>query len=79
MGLEGDALRVRTADGSVLITRIQQENEVEENGADWFVRKRHRRGLRFDTVDEALARYALGLGPEPPDPEPGKTGEGERS
>jgi methionyl-tRNA formyltransferase len=79
MGLEGDALRVRTADGSVLITRVQQEHEVEESGADWFVRKGHRRGMRFDPVDAALARYALGLGPAPPDPASTKTGEGEIS
>jgi len=79
MGLEGDALRVRTADGSVLITRVQQEHEAEESGADWFVRKGHRRGTRFDPVDAALARYALGLGPEPSDPASTETGEGERS
>ncbi len=65
MGLEGDAVSVRTAGGSVLLTRVQQEHEAEEPAAAWFVRKGHRRGLLFEKVDPDIANWALGEGPRP--------------
>jgi methionyl-tRNA formyltransferase len=79
MGILGEALRVRVSGGSVLITRLQQEDEVEEDGAGWFIRKGHRRGRQFDPVDPALARYALGLGPRPEALEKGDTVKGDRA
>ncbi len=65
MGLEGDAVRVRAAGGSVLLTRVQQEHEAEEPAAAWFVRKGHRRGLVFERVEPDIASWALGKGPRP--------------
>jgi len=65
MGLEGDAVRVRVAGGSILLTRVQQEHEAEEPAAAWFVRKGHRRGLAFEKVEPEIASWALGEGPRP--------------
>jgi methionyl-tRNA formyltransferase len=65
MGLEGDAVRVRVASGSVLLIRVQQEHEAEEPAAAWFVRKGHRRGLVFAKVEPEIACWALGEGPRP--------------
>ena len=78
MGMEGDAVRVRVAGGSVLITRLQQEHEAEESAASWFVRKGHRRDLAFDPVEPDILRWARGEGPRPTyvpwiDPAPGET------
>jgi hypothetical protein len=65
MGLEGDAVRVRTRGGSILLRRVQAEHEAEEEAASWFVRKGLRRGLSFDPVDPAWARFARGEGERP--------------
>ena len=78
MGMEGDAVRVRVGGGSVLITRLQQENEAEEAAAAWFVRKGHRRDLVFDPVKPDILCWARGESPRPAyvpwlDPAPGET------
>ena len=60
LGGDGEALRVGTSDGSVRITRVQEDGGPEESGASWLRRCGPGR-RRFDPVDEKESRRALGL------------------
>ena len=63
LGCEGKALRVGTGGvGSLRLLRVQEEGGTEEDAASWYRRRRLDPGRRFDPVDEATARWALGLG-----------------
>jgi methionyl-tRNA formyltransferase len=62
---EGKGLRVGTGGGSLRLLRVQEEGAEEEDAASWYRRRRIAPGTRFDPVDEATARWALGLGPAP--------------
>jgi methionyl-tRNA formyltransferase len=59
-GVDGEALRVATRDGSIRITRVQEDGGPEETGASWLRRCGAGR-RRFDPVDEKESRRALGL------------------
>lgn len=65
LGLDGEAVRVQTGEGPILVTRVQQEHEEEESGAAWFARRGLRDGMSFDAEDPALLRWARGEGPRP--------------
>ena len=65
LGCEGKALRVGTGAASLRLLRVQEEGANEEDAASWFRRRRVAPGMRFDPVDEATARWTLGLGPTP--------------
>jgi len=58
---------VGTADGSVLLTAMSDEGTPPEPAWSWARRAGLRPGARFDPVDEATSRWALGLGPAPAD------------
>jgi methionyl-tRNA formyltransferase len=70
LGIEGDALRVGTLSGSLLVTEVQEEGMEEMSGAHWYDRRRPPANARFASVDPETARWALGLGPRPTNPEP---------
>jgi methionyl-tRNA formyltransferase len=63
LGCEGRALRVGTGVGSLRLLRVQEEGAAEEDAASWCQRRHVAQGMRFDPVDEATARWALGLEP----------------
>jgi len=63
LGLEGTAVRVGTRGGSLRILRVQEDRGVEETAGSWYRRRALAPGARFDPVDEATARWALGLAP----------------
>jgi methionyl-tRNA formyltransferase len=65
LGCEGRALRVGTGGGSLRLLRVQEEGTNEEDAASWYRRRRVAPEMRFDAVDKATARWALGLGPAP--------------
>ncbi len=60
LGADGEAVRVSACDGSIRVTHVQEDGSPEESGASWW-RRRGWAGGRFDPVDKALARRALGL------------------
>jgi methionyl-tRNA formyltransferase len=65
VGVEGDAVRVGTGDGSVLVTEASVGDGVPGPAAGWFSQSGLTPGAAFDPVDPAVARWALGLGPRP--------------
>jgi methionyl-tRNA formyltransferase len=65
LGYAGDAVRIATAGGSVLVTAMSAEGADPEPAAAWASRAGLRPGDEFDAVDAATAAWALGLGPKP--------------
>jgi methionyl-tRNA formyltransferase len=61
MWLEGAGVRVGTRGGSILITEAGDDAGYPEPAAAWFTRRGFVPGSRFDDVDEATARWAMGL------------------
>jgi methionyl-tRNA formyltransferase len=58
---DGHAVRVATADGSLLVTAMSDPGSLPQPAPDWGRRNGMRPGDQFDEVDEATARWALGL------------------
>jgi methionyl-tRNA formyltransferase len=56
---------VGTADGSVRVTAMSDAGSPPEPARLWARRNGLRPGASFGAVDEATARWALGLGPDP--------------
>ncbi len=56
---------VSTADGSVCVTAMSDAGSPPEPACLWARRNSLRPGASFGAVDEATARWALGLGPGP--------------
>src|SRR6185436_2532033 len=68
LGLEGDALRIAARDGSLRVTRVQDEGAAEVGAREWLARHAAESAmgpLRFDPIDAAVARWARGEGPRP--------------
>jgi methionyl-tRNA formyltransferase len=65
VGAEADGVRVGTGTGSLVVTRVSDEDGPEESGAGWYRRLRLAPGAQFAAVDEATSRWVLGLGPQP--------------
>jgi methionyl-tRNA formyltransferase len=65
LGCDDLGLRVGTADGALLITALSSDGSRSESALSWANRNGVAAGDRFDPVDSATARWALGLGPDP--------------
>jgi methionyl-tRNA formyltransferase len=63
--VEGDAMRVGTDGGSILVTEVSVDDGPPEPAAKWCSRAGIVPGTAFDPVDPAVARWARGLGPRP--------------
>jgi methionyl-tRNA formyltransferase len=65
LGIDEHAVRVGSADGSLLVTAMSDPGAPPEPAPAWARHAGLRPGDRFDEVDEATAAWALGLGPAP--------------
>jgi methionyl-tRNA formyltransferase len=65
LACDESGLQVGTADGSLLVSSLSDEGDSPEPALSWARRNGLDAGDRFDPVDPATARWALGLGPEP--------------
>jgi methionyl-tRNA formyltransferase len=65
LGYDADGVRVRTMDGSLLITAMSDAGAGPSPAARWARERGIRAGDRFRAVSPATARWALGLGPRP--------------
>ena len=65
LGCDEHALRVATADGSLLVTAMSDPGSPPQPAAAWARQSTMGTGDRFDEVDAATARWALGLGGDP--------------
>jgi methionyl-tRNA formyltransferase len=65
VGAEGDAVRVGTGGGSILVTEVSVDDGMAEPAARWLARAGITPGAAFDPVEPAVARWARGLGPRP--------------
>jgi methionyl-tRNA formyltransferase len=65
IGCDADALRVATGSGTLLVTSMSDAGSPPESALAWALRSGLQAGDRFDPVDDATARWALGLGPAP--------------
>lgn len=65
LGLEPEGVRVRTADGGLLITAMSDTGGEPEPAAGWARRAGLSAGDQFCPVPPATASWALGLGPDP--------------
>jgi methionyl-tRNA formyltransferase len=65
LGYHDHAARVATADGSLLVTAMSDPGSVPQPAQAWARQSGMRPGDRFDEVDAATARWALGLGAAP--------------
>jgi methionyl-tRNA formyltransferase len=64
MGVEPDGIRVGTREGSIVITRMSND-ERPEHARRWLRRARVLPGSRFDPVPPQAARWARGEAPSP--------------
>jgi methionyl-tRNA formyltransferase len=60
-----EGIRVGTSDGSVLLSFVSEADDQPIPASDWIRVSGMAEGDRFEPVDEATARWALGLGPNP--------------
>jgi methionyl-tRNA formyltransferase len=65
LGFQEHALRVATADGSLLLTAMSDPGSPPRPASAWAHQAKMGSGDRFDEVDAATARWALGLGGDP--------------
>jgi methionyl-tRNA formyltransferase len=62
LGCDEHGLRVATADASLLVTALSEQGSPPQPALAWAHRSGICPGDRFDEVDEATARWVLGLG-----------------
>jgi methionyl-tRNA formyltransferase len=65
LGWDRGGVRVGTADGVVLVTRMSEDGQAPGPAAYWAERNVVRAGEKFEPVPPAVAAWALGLGPRP--------------
>lgn len=61
LGIEGQAIRVATSDGSLRVLRMQEEGAPEESAVSWYRRQGPATERRFRPVDAATSQWALGF------------------
>jgi methionyl-tRNA formyltransferase len=66
LGCDERGLRVAAGDGSLLVTAVSDPGSPPGPALAWARGSGLRPGDRFDPVDDATSRWALGLGPVPP-------------
>jgi methionyl-tRNA formyltransferase len=67
IGCDARGLWIAAGSGSLLVTAVSDAGSLPEPALTWARRNGLRAGDRFDPVDEATARWALGQGPAPAD------------
>jgi methionyl-tRNA formyltransferase len=65
IGCDARGMWVATGSGNLLVTAMSDAGSLPEPPLAWARRCGLRAGDRFDPVDDATARWALGLGPAP--------------
>jgi methionyl-tRNA formyltransferase len=65
IGCDARGLWVAAGGGNLRLTAMSDEASLPEPALTWACRSGLRAGDRFDPVDDATARWALGLGPAP--------------
>lgn len=65
IGCDSRGLWVAAGSGNLLMTAMSDAGSLSEPALTWARRSGLRAGDRFDPVDDATARWALGLGPAP--------------
>ena len=64
-GIERDGIRVGTAEGSILVTRMSGPGQLPGHARRWLRRSRHIVGTTFEQVSPELARWARTGGARP--------------